>query len=235
MICFIGLALVGCSSEQVTPSMHQEADAAESKDVELDEKETPEPHDVLIQMGEQKKRFTLRDLPLLKGYLETSSDQEGALQSMQLQKIATSMEQSSLYLLRYACHKELCSYLFIKETKDEVQSRLVSDLSTFKGTLLSPDQEKVLFLFSGKEQNGIRRDELQVFNLNQLEPLSISKDSNIEFQFKWPIIKASWSDGKTINIEIPKVEDATNESIVKWKHSIPTTRETRTFTLTIED
>lgn len=234
--CLLCMALIGCSSEQSSPSLNQTADAAESNDVTITEKEPPKPKKITLFLEGNEKRFYLKDLPLIQKYVQTSPDPDLAVARMRINEIETPLQETSLYILRYACGAKLCSNILIKETKTEVQTRLISDLSLFKTASLSPNQEKLLLGFMVNEGDTITRGNVNVIDLNGLEPLSLLQDDDqVDLNFVWPILDVTWKTDASIEVSIPKLETSSLEAIKNWYKLKPENQEKKTIALTIND
>ncbi|QHE51930.1 hypothetical protein [Pontibacillus sp. HMF3514] len=234
--CFLCIALIGCSSEKSSSSINQTADAAESKDVTITEKEPPKPKEISLFLEGNEKRFYLKDLPLIQKYVQTSPDPDLALARMRINEIETPLEETFLYTLRYACRAKLCSTILIKETKNDVQTRLVSDLSLFKTASFSPNQEKLLLTFFVNKGDTITRGNVNVIDLDDLEPLSLLQDNDqVDLNFVWPILDAIWKTDDSVEVSIPKLETSSLEAIKTWYRLNPENQEKKTITLTIEN
>ncbi|KGX84176.1 hypothetical protein [Pontibacillus marinus] len=234
--CFICMVLIGCSTEKSSPSINQSADAAESKDVTVTEKEPPKPKEIILFLEGNEKRFNVKDLPLIHKYVQTSPDPDLAMARMRINEIETPLEETSLYILRYACEAKLCSNILIKETKNEVQTRLVSDLSLFKTASISPDQEKLLLTFLVNEGDTITREKVNMIDLDNLETLSLlQSEGQIDLNFVWPILDATWKTDESIEVSIPKLDNSSLEALKNWYSLKPEDQEKKTIALTIDD
>ncbi len=234
--CFLCMVLIGCSTEESSPSINQTADAAESKDVTVTEKEPPKQKEITLFLEGNEKRFNVKDLPLIHKYVQTSPDPDLAVARMRINEIETPLQETSLYILRYACGSKLCSNMLIKETKNEVQTRLVSDLSLFKTASISPNQEKLLLTFLVNEGDTITRGKVKVIDLDHLEPMSLLQDDDqVDLNFVWPILDATWKTDDSIEVSIPKLESSSLEAIKNWYRLNPENQEKKTIALTLED
>jgi len=235
MFCLLSIALIGCSADQSTPSLNKEVDAIDSNNVDIDPKRAPEPEQITLFLEDEEKRFYLKDLPLIQKYVQTSSNPELEVARMRIQELENSLEETSLYMLRYACEAKLCSHMLIKETKKNIQTMLVSDLSQFREATFSPDQKKLLLTFSINEGNEVTREKISVVNIKNLQPVPLTLKDEMDLNFGWPILAATWTSGESIEVSVPDLDDSSFESIKFWHQSSPETRRQRAITITLDN
>ncbi len=236
LTCVITFSLIGCSVKESSPSLNEKAEAAESNDVEVEEKKAPKPQKLTLTLGDgTEKEYFLRDLPLVQKYLEASTNPEAEIKQMSFEAIDNPLKDTNLYMLGYACGIDHCSRLLIKEKNNEVQTRLASDLSVFREAVFSPDQEHVLLRFHKDNEIKVLREKVKVLQIANLEPIPLISDSEVDLDFKWPIEKLKWKDKDTIDIQIPQLIDASYESLYEWFQSDQEKRPKKSITLTLED
>ncbi|WP_163970826.1 hypothetical protein [Oceanobacillus halotolerans] len=216
------LLLVACSSnEPLIMKKDQPTSANGEKEPELVEEEIEENETeefIEFSLPDEQVLINLKMVPIIAQYLEGVDDRQKTIKKMQIEKINASED---LYLLEFSCHNDLCSYLVLNQSEDN-RAYLVADLAQKAEMKLSPDNNKLLFLFSRTGTLPIPATDIVVVDVVNWEllPLVNQTETNI-LSYQWPILVAEWIDNDTISIERPAVTEPTPTLIQEWQQAEP--------------
>ncbi len=129
------------------------------------------------------------NIPILYSLLSTSQNIHLTKNKMSLQKV----EPLDTYLLSFNCQKS-CSYMIINMTKD-MESMLLADYVKFKKYYVSPNRDKVLFVF---HQKGY--DKTIVFDLNEWKQIKYTTLQEVTDPLN--IQDIQWLDNKSYELSL---------------------------------
>lgn len=137
---------------------------------------------------------------------------------MQLRQLVNKKDQS-LYLLQFACTKGACSYLLLSQG-EQSHSYLAVDSARFRLAKLSPDQLKILLVFSKEtlyQNSQLVQDKLIIMDINEWKELSYTEESIANnLNFTWLILHAEWKNDSSIEITLPDISNPDKDSLYRW-------------------
>ncbi|WP_164669220.1 hypothetical protein [Virgibacillus doumboii] len=166
-------------------------------------------------LPDEKVMINLEMVPILNEYLHASQDRKKVIEQMSIDRMDVTGK--SLYLLKFSCHNDICSYMLLDQTKDN-QAYLIADLAKLIQMEVSLDETKILFHFDRNIQSPVPPSDIVVIELEKWEPVSlVNQTSDKEIlDYKWPIITADWNEDQTISATIPDIGEP---NLQQWNES----------------
>lgn len=221
LLLLIGLLVVlsSCVNDEPAITKIEDAKISPSEEPELIEEVNEETVDEYIEfvLEDEVVRINLSLVPILKQYLSAENEREKMVESMHLERIHQ-QEDNSIYLLRFSCMKELCSYLLLDQSKDN-SGHLLTDFAILKDIKESPEQKKLLFHFNRITSDApLPISRIVTIDLDTWEPLSPinETDHSINNDYNWPIFAAEWIDETRISVTLPDIPQADEKSFTEW-------------------
>lgn len=170
-----------------------------------------------FSLNEEVIAIDTSQISILNSYLQGSEDKEKELRDMQLRQLVNKKDKS-LYLLQFACTKGACSYLLLSQG-DQSHSYLAVDSARFRLAKLSPDQLKILLVFSKETQYQnyqLVQDKLIIMDLNEWKEIPYTEGIENDLNFTWPILHAEWKSDSSIEITLPDISSPDKDSLYRW-------------------
>ncbi|WP_281975163.1 hypothetical protein [Halobacillus litoralis] len=168
--CFI---LIGCNhnadAEDENPA---KVHAVEEGEIKVEKEPATEKAEQKLQLTVQGNSypFQFNDFPILSQYVQNFDRPEETLQNLPFVQI-----KEDQFFVEFACHEERCSHLLLDF--GEKNSFLLSDLSAWRTTKISPDNQYAAFLFERATAEGAKH-QLTVVDLSTLEPVELEAADN---------------------------------------------------------
>lgn len=163
-------------------------------------------------LPDEKVMINLKMVPILDEYLHAAKDPQQVIERMNIERI--SITNDNLYLLKFSCQNNLCSYMVLDQTKDN-QAYLIADLAKIKQMEVSPEETKIFFHFDRNIESPVPPSDIVVIDLEKWEPLTLEnqRDDKKLLDYNWPIITADWKDDQTISVTVPDTEET---NLLQW-------------------
>ncbi|WP_138415148.1 hypothetical protein [Aquibacillus sediminis] len=237
------LTLIACSNDEQAPTIEKDDVQTEESDPKPSivekpkQNETDKPVKTVLEfkLPNEVVSIHLDGVPILQQYLSSVENRQQAADKMTLTPLNVP-EKDDLYLLEFSCIENKCSYLLLDREQDG-RSFLIADLAKFANMHVSPNQEKLLFIFNRnpfqKDNNDIVTSKIAVMDLKKWESTPVATTNHLVIRdYMWPIQNSKWLDNQTISIDIPALEGPTNETLEQWFKS---NKETKTIKLNIHN
>lgn len=226
LFALLALLIVACQADKPVIIKRESTSESVLNDPELVDNKTKQDDLQLIEFSlpYEKVVINLKNIPILQEYFQLIDDREKAVEEMNLVPIQLG---KTIYLLEFSCHKNLCSYIIIDQSKTN-QAYLVADLAKYVYTSVSPDQTTMILKFHRKTSLPIPLAHIVAVDLTNWEivPITTSTDGQNIPSYKWPISSITWIDETTISALVPILTETTEEHIIEWKNSGSQTTET---------
>ncbi|RLL45164.1 hypothetical protein D8M04_09900 [Oceanobacillus piezotolerans] len=209
-IVILLLFLFGCSPSN--DSVIQKADSEDPPNTKNESTELVEKDKTLVIPAFNKNvQINLDDIPILEQYLNGFPNPNDKMEEMNL--IPLPINNESLYLLEFACSRDLCSYMLINEESIS-SSFLVTDLAKYKQTILSPNETKMILQFSRNYSKNEEQHHIALVNMETFEriiPEENKKRSTLNYTR--PFKSIEWLDEQTISITTSSMEEVELKTI----------------------
>ena len=212
------LLLTGCSGSApaIIEKIDTVPDETEKEPVLIEQQEEEESEEFIeFSLEDEQILISLKIVPILNEYLKGVSNRKQVINKMHLERI--SAESHDIYLLEFSCVHDLCSYLLFHPTNEKL-AYLVADIAKFSGSILSPNESKVVLHFSRFHASISNLDTIVVVDLDNWKLLSLNneKSNDTILNYRWPFLSIDWLDNDSITIATPDIIEPTPELLTEW-------------------
>ncbi|MRG85616.1 hypothetical protein [Salinibacillus xinjiangensis] len=212
------LILIGCSEEKATEVVDVPVIGEEEEEEQV---ELPQTISIPIVSTNDSLTISLSNIPLLAYYLGNADSNVEELTKNFKATHLIDLENSSLYVMGYACQNNDCSYLFIQKGEEE-RIIPVADIASFVSFQMSPDQEKILLHFARTKTDETKKNHISVIDLENMEILPLKNEElTVDIlNYHYVIESMEWVDEDKVQVQLatnPKeteiqLEESENQS-----------------------
>lgn len=219
-LVFLTFFITACSSnngdEAIMKADYMDEDmVASAKSDEIKSEEATALEYIEFNLDEEQILIDIGKIPILHEFLRIHQQPQKATQEMNLEKIELALQ--NIYILSFSCNNERCSYILLHEDQKK-RAALVADMAQLVGSYVSPDQSKIALQFNRQSEETIPLSNLVIFDINEWQSLSISKEEMLPniLNYNWPFLSVEWVNGESIAISIPDLIEPNKEYYDEW-------------------
>ncbi|MDL4842174.1 hypothetical protein [Aquibacillus rhizosphaerae] len=229
--------LVACSEESPTITKIDSSENNINQKPALIENELEENNDeekellLEFKLPNEIVTINLERVGILKNYLDGVENSQIEINNMNL--LPLEIPNETLYLLEFSCQNNTCSYLLLDQGNDDGRSLLIADLAKYQQLIPSPDNDKLLFVFSrNSDLADYEKNRTIIIDMNEFISIHITNPNDKRFfEYQWPFEHITWKDNTTVTITIPEVLEPDSSLLNAWLQS---ERETKTHTIKLD-
>ncbi|MDC3416560.1 hypothetical protein [Aquibacillus salsiterrae] len=203
----LAFLLAACSNETPAITKVESDETNKEQSPVLIEKEKESKSDEEVErsiefnLPKEQVLINLDQVTILKQYLAGITNKRFEINQMQLSQV---LDFESLYLLRFSCRQDTCSYLLLDQDGDG-RSFLLEDLTKLDKIQTSSDKEKLLFTFNRVEDEIENPStKLLVMDLASWKPVPLVNEQfngNLN-TYQTNIANAEWKNDNTLSIKL---------------------------------